>query len=235
MPNTSKNILAVDNEPKILEVVTHLLENNGFQVFSAENGLKALKIFSSEKISLAILDLTLPDIPGEDVCRFIRSQSNIPIIMLTAKAGEDDLLEGLRLGADDYLIKPFSPRELLARIFAVLRRTENALHPLYARSSFNNGDLIIDFDNKTVKKKLDTVKLTRSEFKLFSSLVSYPGKVFTREELIDTSFGSNFRGCDRAIDSHIKNIRQKIEDDLKAPHYILTVYGYGYKFSSTCS
>jgi DNA-binding response OmpR family regulator len=235
MSNTDKNILVVDDEPKILEVVTAILENNGFKVLVAENGMKALEIFNTGKITLVVLDLMLPDISGEDVCRSIRSKSNIPIIMLTAKAGENDFLEGLRLGADDYITKPFSLRELHARIIAVLRRTESDSIYFVGENSFNKGDLVVDLEKKTVKKRLAAVTLTYSEFKLLSSLVKYPGKVFTREELIEIALDEDFRGCDRSIDSHIKNIRQKIEDDPKNPTYILTLYGYGYKFGGTCS
>ncbi|NLL76416.1 MAG: response regulator transcription factor [Clostridiales bacterium] len=232
MPNVSKNILAVDDEPKILEVVSALLESKGFHVFPAENGKKALEIFDKENISLVVLDLMLPDISGEEICKAIRKKSRVPILMLTAKAEENDLLHGLGIGADDYITKPFSLKELYARIEAVLRRTQSDLMPLNVRNSFNGGDLVVDFEKSVFQKSGRMVNLTPNEIKILSALIKYPGKVFTREELIGTALGNEFEGYDRAIDSHIKNLRQKIEDDPKKPVYILTVHGLGYKFGS---
>ncbi len=231
MPNVSKNILAVDDEPKILEVVSALLESKGFRVFTAESGQKALEIFRVENISLVILDLMLPDISGEEVCREIRKKSRVPILMLTAKSEENDLLYGLGIGADDYIIKPFSLKELYARIEAILRRTQNDLVPLNVRNSFGGGDLVVDFEQNFFQKTGQPVSLTPNEIKILSALIKYPGKVFTREELITIALGSEFEGYDRAIDSHVKNLRQKIEDDPKKPVYILTVHGIGYKFN----
>ncbi|MDR3287826.1 MAG: response regulator transcription factor [Peptococcaceae bacterium] len=230
MPTKSKNLLAVDDEPKILEVVASFMECRGFHVFTAENGRRALEIFETENLALVLLDLMLPDVSGEDVCRAIRKKSRVPVIMLTAKAEEKDLLEGLALGADDYLTKPFSLKELHARAEAVLRRTESDLIPLTVRNSFHGGDLTVDFATNVLRKKGRTVTLTPSELKILSALIKYPGKVFTREELIALALGDEFEGYDRAIDSHIKNIRQKIEDDPRNPAYILTVHGLGYKF-----
>ncbi|GHV51680.1 DNA-binding response regulator [Synergistales bacterium] len=226
----SKNMLAVDDEPMILKVVASLFESKGFNVFRAGNGRKALEIFGAENISLVVLDLMLPDISGEDVCRTIRAKSRVPILMLTAKAAEDDLIDGLGLGADDYITKPFSLKELYARAEAVLRRAGEDLVPLAARGSWGGGDLTIDFESNIVKKSLTPVTLTPSEFKILSALVKYPGRVFSRNELIDTALGGGFDGYDRAIDSHIKNLRQKIEDDPKNPAYIMTIHGFGYKF-----
>ncbi|WMC92377.1 response regulator transcription factor [Kineothrix sp. MB12-C1] len=231
MPNVSKNILAVDDEPKIQEVVSALLESKGFRVFTAESGQKALEIFRVENISLVILDLMLPDISGEEVCREIRKKSRVPILMLTAKSEENDLLYGLGIGADDYIIKPFSLKELYARIEAILRRTQNDLVPLNVRNSFGGGDLVVDFEQNFFQKTGQPVSLTPNEIKILSALIKYPGKVFTREELITIALGSEFEGYDRAIDSHVKNLRQKIEDDPKKPVYILTVHGIGYKFN----
>ncbi|MDR3242329.1 MAG: response regulator transcription factor [Clostridiales Family XIII bacterium] len=232
MALTNKNILAVDDEPKILEVLSSLLESRGFHVFLAENGRKALEIFDSNNIALVVLDLMLPDISGEDVCKAIRKKSRVPVIMLTAKAEENDLLEGLGIGADDYITKPFSLKELYARIEAVLRRTENDLAPLTARNSYMGGDLTVDFEKNIIKKKQTAVTLTPSESKILAALIKYPGKVFTRGELIEIALGSEFEGYDRAVDSHIKNIRRKIEDDPKNPVYIVTIHGLGYKFGS---
>lgn len=230
MPGASKNILVVDDEPKILEVISALLESKGFHVFPAESGGKALEIFDRENITLVVLDLMLPDISGEEVCRAIRRKSRVPVLMLTAKAEENDLLYGLEIGADDYITKPFSLKELYARMEAILRRTQNDLMPLNVRNSFHNGDFIVDFEKKFFQKSGHTVSLTPNEIKILSALIKYPGKVFTREELIGIALGSEFEGYDRAIDSHVKNLRQKIEDDPKKPVYVLTVHGLGYKF-----
>jgi DNA-binding response OmpR family regulator len=225
-----KNILAVDDEPKILEVLASYLESRGYAVFTAETGARALEIFGREAISLVLLDLMLPDISGEEICRRIRAKSRVPIIMLTAKVEENDLLEGLRIGADDYITKPFSLKELAARVEALLRRAADDLVPLASKSAFGDGDLIVDFEKNTVLKKQAPVSLTPSEMKILAALIKYPGKVFTREELIETAFGDEFDGYDRAVDNHIKNLRQKIEDDSKNPAYVLTVHGLGYTF-----
>jgi DNA-binding response OmpR family regulator len=225
-----KNILAVDDEPKILEVLSSYLESRGYKVFTAETGGQALEIFGREAISLVLLDLMLPDITGEEICRRIRAKSRVPIIMLTAKVEENDLLEGLRIGADDYITRPFSLKELLARVEALLRRATDDLVPLASKSTFGGGDLIVDFEKNTVLKKQSPVSLTPSEMKILAALIKYPGKVFTRTELIDIALGDEFEGYDRAIDNHIKNLRQKIEDDSKDPAYVLTVHGLGYTF-----
>ena len=230
MDSYVKNVLVVDDEVKILEVVKALLEKKGFCVFTAENGRQALDIWETENISLIILDLMLPQMSGEEICKIIRKKSRVPIIMLTAKADEADLLEGLGIGADDFITKPFSLNALYARIEAVLRRSSDDLVPLYNKSSFNHGDLEIDFESHTVKKNKAEIKLTPNEFKILATLIKYPNKVFTRDELIASALGDEFEGFDRAVDSHIKNIRQKIESDPKNPLYILTMHGIGYKF-----
>lgn len=230
MPKSRKNILVVDDEPKILEVVCLLLESKGFHTFSAEDGRKALEIFDSKNISLVILDLMMPDISGEEVCLNIRKKSRVPIIMLTAKVDESNVVEGLGLGADDYVTKPFGLKELYARVEAVLRRTERDLVPLTKRNSWRDGDLVVDFEKNEVRKNGSGLTLTPSELKILSALIKYPGKVFTREELIETALDKDFAGYDRAIDSHIKNIRKKLEDDPKSPVYVLTIPGLGYKF-----
>jgi DNA-binding response OmpR family regulator len=227
---TGKNILVADDEPKILEVVASLMESKGFRVFSAENGRRALEIFNAENISLIILDLMMPEMSGEEVCREIRKKSRAPIIMLTAKAAESELVEGFGLGADDYVTKPFSLKELYARVEAILRRTEKDLIPLTVRNSFNGGDLTVDFAKNVLRKSGRDLRLTPSEFKILSAMIKYPNKVFTRDELIEIAFSGEFNGYDRAIDTHIKNIRQKIEDDQRKPVYIITVHGLGYRF-----
>jgi len=225
-----KTVLAVDDEPKILQVVAAYLESKGFTVLTAENGKDALDIFARENLAMVLLDLMLPDLSGEAVCRKIRSKSRVPIIMLTARSEERDLLEGLELGADDYMTKPFSLKELYARMEAILRRTEDDLIPLSAKISFNNGDLVVDFAKNTFTKKQAPLTLTPSEVKILAALIKYPGKVFSRDELIEIALGHDFAGYDRAIDSHVKNLRQKIEDDPRNPAYVLTAHGLGYKF-----
>lgn len=230
MNKTVKNILVVDDEPMILEVVCSLLESKGYQVTSSENGKQALELFDTNNFSLVLLDLMLPDISGEEVCKAIRKKSRVPIIMLTAKVDEEDIVDGLFLGADDYITKPFGLKELSARIEAVLRRTEHDLIPLAVRNSWGHGDLLIDFEKNIVQKKGHPIMLTPREWNILSALIKYPGKVFTREELIELALKNDFEGYDRAIDSHIKNIRQKIEEDPKNPIYVVTVHGLGYKF-----
>lgn len=226
----NKNILVVDDEPKILEVISSYLESKGYIVYTAENGQKALDVFEKNNISLLVLDLMLPDVSGEEVCERIRKISRIPIIMLTAKTQENDLLKGLTIGADDYITKPFSLKELHARIETVLRRASDDLVPLVLKSTWRNGDLIIDFEKNLILKKGNQINLTHSEHKILSALIKYPGKVFTRDELIDIAFENDFDGYDRVIDTHIKNLRQKIEDNPKSPVYIITIHGLGYKF-----
>lgn len=225
-----KNILIVDDEQKILEVIASFLESQNYQVFQAENGAKAFEIFEKENISLIILDLMLPDLSGEEICKKIRRTSRVPIIMLTAKVEESDVLEGLEIGADDYITKPFSLKELIARVKAVLRRTSEEPVPLFNKNSYNGGDLILDFGKDLVLKDQIPVYLTPTEFNILTTLIKFPGKVFTREELIEFALGSGFEGFDRAVDSHIKNLRQKIEDNPRSPKYVLTIHGKGYKF-----
>jgi DNA-binding response OmpR family regulator len=231
MTGSSKNILVADDEPKISEVICSLFESKGFHAFPAENGAKALEIFDRENIALVILDLMMPGISGEDVCAIIRKKSRVPIIMLTAKSDEGNIVAGLELGADDYVTKPFGLKELFARAEAVLRRTADDIMPLTVRNSWRDGDLTVDFEKGEVRKRGFPVTLTPSELKILSSLVKYPGKVFTRDELIEIALGDDFDGYDRAIDSHVKNIRKKLEDDSKNPAYVLTVPGLGYKFA----
>jgi DNA-binding response OmpR family regulator len=233
MAAKSKNILAVDDEPKILEAVESYLSSKGFTIFTAKNGRDALGIFDKENISLIILDLMLPDIPGQEVCRIVRKRSRVPVIMLTAKVEESDLLSSLHIGADDYITKPFSLKELHARIEAVLRRTQSDLVPLTVKNSFHDGDLIVDFEKNEFKKKQEHINLTPNEVKILAALIKYPGKVFTRTELIDIALGDEFDGYDRTIDVHIKNLRRKLEDDPGKPIYILTVHGLGYKFGGS--
>lgn len=226
----TKKILIVDDEIKIVEVVKSYLENSGYSVYEAYNGKEALDKFEKENPALVILDLMLPDITGEEICKALRKKSRVPIIMLTAKVEEEDVLKGLNIGADDYVTKPFSPRQLAARVEAVLRRASDALVPLSSLISFNNGEPVIDTLKYEVKRYGKKINLTPNEYKLLLAMVKYPDKVFTREELISIALGENFNGYDRTIDTHIKNIRQKIESDPKNPKYILTIHGIGYRF-----
>ena len=227
-----KTILVVDDEPKIVEVVEAYLKKEGFQVLTAVDGEKALSLFKNEVIHLIVLDLMLPKISGEEVCNKIRATSDIPIIMLTAKCEEDDKIEGLAIGADDYLTKPFSTRELVGRVRALIRRAYKDSSPLADYLIFNGGDLEVDIKKMKVKKCGQYVNLTANEFKILLSLLVNPGQVFSREQLVNKAFGIDYDGFDRTIDTHIKNIRQKIEADSKKPRYILSVYGMGYKFNS---
>ena len=228
-----RKLLVADDEEMIREAVASSLESQGYQVFRAENGEEALNILKREPISLVILDLMLPDLPGEEVCVRIRKQLRVPIIMLTAKNVEYDMIHGLDLGADDYITKPFSLKNLSARVQAVLRRSTEDLVPLARQFSWNQGDLVIDYDRKEVRKKGEPVALTAIEWKLLAAFTKYPQKIFTRENLIELVFGLDFSGYDRVIDTHIKNLRKKIEDDSKQPVYLCTVHGMGYKFGGT--
>ncbi len=230
MSENAIRILVVDDEEKIVEVVKSYLEKSGYKVYEAYNGSKAMELFEKVNPNLIILDLMLPDMSGEDICRSIRKKSRVPIIMLTAKVEEESILNGLEIGADDYVTKPFSPRQLVARVMALLRRSEDEIIPLSNVQSFNDGELVIDSVKHEVKSCGQTVNLTPNEFKILMALIKYPQKAFTRDELVFLVLGEDYEGYDRTIDTHIKNLRQKIEPDVKSPRYILTVYGVGYKF-----
>ena len=222
-----ENILVVDDEYKIVEVIKVYLEKSGYNVITAFNGKDAIKEYQNNNIDLIILDLMLPDISGEDICKTLREKSNVPIIMLTAKIQEEDALNGFNIGADDYVTKPFSPKILVSKVNAILKRIgSNEKKRLY----FNYGDLVIDTASYEVFKKDEKVTLTPSEFKILLELSKNPNVVFTREELMDKTMKEDNYVYDRIIDSHIKNIRSKIEDNSKDPKYVLTVHGVGYKF-----
>lgn len=224
------NILVVEDEKNIADVIRAYLEKERFNIFTASDGKMALEIFEREDIHLIILDLMIPKIPGEEVCKKIRTTSNVPIIMVTAKIHEEDRIEGLSIGADDYVLKPFSPRELVSRVKALLRRAYPHSRPGAEKLSFNNGDLEIDIDKMIVKKNNKNANLTTNEFKILLALISNQNMVLSRDQLILSAFGHDYEGFDRTIDAHIKNIRQKIETNPKSPQYIHTVYGAGYKF-----
>jgi two-component system response regulator ResD len=224
-----KSVLIVDDEDNIRDVVSSYLQREGFRSIGVPNGNQAIELIKNENIDLVILDLMLPDISGEDVCESIRKISSVPVIMLTAKANEQQRIHGLSIGADDYVIKPFSPKELVARVKAVLRRTDHEL--LADRISFNQGDLIIDSSRKEVYKQKQLVYLTPNEYKLLIVLANHPNRTFSREELMEKVFGYDSSSDTRTIDQHIKNVRQKIESNPKQPNYIQTVFGFGYKFN----
>lgn len=226
----TKTILIVDDEQMIREAVSSYLEREGFRVLAAETGGEALSLFERENVSFVILDLMLPDLSGEEVCAQLRGRSRVPILMLTAKTAEEDLLHGLHIGADDYLTKPFSLKELHARVEVILRRSGDDLRPLTEKLSWNGGDLRVDYVRQEVCKGGRPVSLTPNEWKLLAALTKYPQRVLTREELISLAFGVDFDGYDRVIDTHIKNLRKKIEDDPKNPVYVRTVRGTGYQF-----
>lgn len=225
------NILLVEDEKNISDVILAYLEKENFNVFVAYDGKEAIELFDKKKIHLIVLDLMIPLISGEEVCKQIRSESNVPIIMLTAKTEEEDKISGLAMGADDYVSKPFSPRELVSRVKALLRRSYRSDSPLAEKLYFNNEDLKIDIGKMEVTKSNKNISLTSNEFKILLALVSSPEQVLTRDQLIEASFGYDYEGFDRTIDTHIKNIRHKIEDDPKTPRYIQTVYGAGYRFN----
>ena len=221
-------ILVVDDEPKIVKQARDYLENAGFTGLTAGDGKTALAIVRRERPDLIVLDLNLPEMDGLDVCRVLRRESDVPVIMLTARVDETDRLIGLELGADDYITKPFSPRELVARVRVVLRRVQgNMRQPGMLRA----GDLEIDLDGHRVLRKGETLPLTRAEFNMLEILARHPGQTFTRAQLISNLHGVVYDGYDRSIDSHIKNLRRKLEDNPAEPRYILTVYGIGYKFN----
>ncbi|MBU5299109.1 response regulator transcription factor [Clostridium sporogenes] len=222
------NILIIEDEKRVSEVLKAYLEKEGYKVYCTTKGLEGIEIFKSMDIKLIILDLMLPDISGEEVCKIIRRSSDVHIFMLTAKGALNDRIEGLNIGADEYLIKPFSPRELTARVNALFRRlsTDNSTSNLI----FDDGKLSIDYDKRVVKVNGKEISITPNEFDILYALVSNKGKVLSREQLIDKIFGIDFEGYDRTIDVHIKNIRKKIEEDTKNPKYIVTVMKVGYKF-----
>jgi two-component system alkaline phosphatase synthesis response regulator PhoP len=224
----NETILVVDDEPQIVKQARDYLEKSGFRVIVSGDGQTALAAARTERPDLIVLDLNLPAVDGLDVCRSIRRESDVPIIMLTARVEETDRLIGLELGADDYITKPFSPRELVARVRAVLRRVQGGIHK---PGLIRIGELEIDLNGHRVSRAGQICQLTRTEFNLLAILAQHPGQTFTRDQLTDRLHGVAYEGFDRSIDAHIKNLRRKLEDDPAEPHYVLTVYGVGYKFT----
>ena len=223
-----KSILVVDDEPKIVQLARDYLEHAGFGVITARDGREALQAVRQQRPDLVVLDLGLPELDGLDVTRTLRRDSNLPIVMLTARDDEVDKLLGLELGADDYLTKPFSPRELVARVKAVLRRAEAATDKA---DVIRVGDVVLDVPRMRTEVAGRTVDLTPTEFQLLATLARRPGRIFTRSQLLDEVRGVTFESYERAIDTHVKNLRRKIEPDPRQPRYLLTVYGVGYRFA----
>jgi DNA-binding response OmpR family regulator len=221
-------ILVVEDEPKLRELVRAYLERDGLGVLSTGSGAEAITLAAQADPDLVVLDLRLPDVAGEEVAREIRLASDIPIVMLTAKAAEEDRISGLELGADDYLTKPFSPRELALRVHAILRRGrtgEASNGPL----GFGDGELVIDEERRRAAVRGDEVQLTPTEWGILVTLARVPGRVYSRYELINMIRGYEFTGYERTIDSHVKNLRSKVELDRRSPRIVETVFGGGYR------
>lgn len=227
MAEMSKKILVVDDEPQIVKVLSAYLERASFRVITAANGKVALLQFSKENPDFVILDLNLPELDGLDVCREIRRKSNVPILMLTARVEEADRLIGLELGADDYVVKPFSPREIVARVRTIFRRTSAS--DTADASLIQVGQLTVDLDKHVVTLNGKIINLTPTEFDILVVLARQPKRVFSRLQIMEQAQGDAFEGYERTIDAHIKNLRLKLEPDPKNPTYIQTVFGVGYK------
>ncbi len=224
----AQTILVVDDEPQLVKVLRGYLEQSGFRVVAAGDGPSAVAQYLHERPDLVLLDLNLPGMDGIDVARRLRASSNVPIIMVTARVEETDRLIGLELGADDYVTKPFSPREVVARVRAVLRRVEGASAP---PEIIRAADIEIDVARHTVRRGGEPVDLTPTEFSLLAALARDPGRVLNRLQLLEAAQGDAFEGYERTVDAHIKNLRAKVERDPKKPEYVVTVFGVGYKFN----
>jgi two-component system, OmpR family, alkaline phosphatase synthesis response regulator PhoP len=233
----ASRILVVDDEPKIAQIVSVYLERDGYRVVRATDGREALNLARAGSLALVILDVMLPELSGWDVCRELRRDpktADLPIIMLTARDDVADRIVGLELGADDYVVKPFEPKELVARVHAVLRRwsdrrTETRVTA--TREVLRRGDVAIDLDRHEVQRGREALELTPSEFEILATLAAQPGRVFSRLQLLDAIQGEAFEGYERTIDSHVKNLRRKMEPDPRHPRYVLTVFGVGYKLA----
>jgi DNA-binding response OmpR family regulator len=223
-------VLVVDDEPQIATIARDYLTRAGFSVALATDGISALDMARQNPPDLVVLDLGLPRLDGLTVARALRRESDVPIIMLTARVDETDRLAGFEVGADDYITKPFSPRELVARVSSVLRRARHA-PPAVAR--FEVADLSVDVAKMRVERRGAPIDLTPTEFQLVTALARYPGRVFTRAQLLDAVRGMEVESFERAIDAHVKNVRRKLERDPHRPRYLLTVYGIGYKFAES--
>ncbi len=225
-----RKILVVDDEARLVDVLKAYLERDGYKVVAAYNGRDALLLARRERPDLVLLDLMLPEVDGLEVCRTLRKESNVPIIMLTARTDETDKLIGLELGADDYITKPFSPREVVARVRAVLRRSQ-ATRETEEDGVIAVGDLVIDRGRHEVRRKDQVIDLTPTEFALLWALAANRGRVLSRLQLMDKALGESYEGYERTIDAHIKNLRRKVEPDPSRPRYVQTVFGVGYRFA----
>ncbi|MDR2631468.1 MAG: response regulator transcription factor [Spirochaetaceae bacterium] len=231
--NDRQTVLVVDDEVKIRSLIKSYLEINGYTVLSAKNGREGMEFFekngSVNPISLILLDLMLPDFSGEEFCKKVRQVSDVPVIMITAKALEENIIHGLKIGADDYVTKPFSPRQLMARVEAALRRSNGKKTPSNFLFYHN---LTVDTEKRVAARNGKVINLTRDEYHILTLLMSRQAKIFTREEILEAIKGADYDGFDRSVDTHIKKLRAKIEDDPKTPEYIITVYGMGYRLGN---
>lgn len=222
------SVLLVDDDEKLVQLLKSYFEKEGFIIYTAYDGVTAIQIVREKNPSIMILDIMLPEMDGWDVCRKIRKDNEVPIIMLTARDEETDRLIGLEIGADDYVTKPFSPKEVVARAKVILRRINRVA---VQKPAFHIGNLYIDFEKHQVSKNAELIDITATEFKILELFATHAGRVFTRLQIVEQTQGDSFEGYDRTIDVHIKNLRRKLEDHPKEPRYILTVYGVGYKFA----
>ena len=225
-----QRILIVDDERKLVQGLVGYFRDAGFETLTAYSGRAALDVARREQPDLIVLDLMLPEIDGLEVCRQLRRTSGVPIIMLTARVEETDRLIGLELGADDYIVKPFSPREVVARVRAVLRRARGALEPA---TELRGGTVVLNLDRRSVRAAGQPIELTPTEFELLAALMRNAGRPLSRSQLLDATQGDAYAGYERTIDAHIKNLRRKLEADPTNPTHILTVFGFGYKFCDT--
>jgi DNA-binding response OmpR family regulator len=223
-----KSVLVVEDETKIRQLLRSLLERDGLEVLSTSSGAEAIELARSAHPDLMLLDLRLPDVSGEEVAREVRAHSSVPIVMLTAKAGEDQRIRGLELGADDYVTKPFSPRELVLRVRAVLRRATGG-DDVQGPPSYGDGELVLDEDRREALVRGETVELTPTEWAILTALARVPGRVYSRYELINRVHGYEFDGYERTVDSHVRNLRRKVERDPHEPRIVETVLGGGYR------
>jgi DNA-binding response OmpR family regulator len=235
----NRTVLVVDDEVKILELIKSYLEINGYSALCARTGGEGMELFekntsSKSPVSLILLDLMLPDFSGEEFCKRVRQVSDVPVIMITARVDEASIIRGLNIGADDYVCKPFSPRQLMARVAAALRRSGGGerVGGENAGVFLSLGDLRVDTEKRILIRQGEEVALTRDEYSILTLLMSRQEKIFTREEILEATKGDDYEGFDRSVDSHIKRLRAKIGDDPRAPRYILTVYGMGYRLGA---
>jgi DNA-binding response OmpR family regulator len=226
--NGKQPVLVVDDEVKILRLIKSYLELQGYTAFCAENSGTGMELFENNRIALILLDLMLPDFSGEEFCQRIRQVSDVPIIMITAKVDEESIIRGLNIGADDYICKPFSPRQLMARVAAVLRRSGGGQGERFLCCR----DLRIDPEKRILRRNGEEIPLTRDEYHILALLMSRQTKIFTRDEILEAVKGDAYEGFDRSVDSHIRRLRAKIGDDPRSPRYIATVYGVGYRMDT---